>query len=732
MRRIVTPKNMQALTIRALVIAAAAFVCPTSAFAAGQDFSWPANGTVTQNAAEHRQNEGGNSAIDIANAGANIPVVAAHDGVVQTVSIGGNAKCHSADSSSNGLGNYVVLRHDGPGGTLFTAYGHLSSASVSVGQAVTEGTQLGVMGSTGCSTGQHVHFAVATCSNIFGCTAWTAPDPPDGTHVTQGAGTGGIYGQLAAAGPPPPPDSDGDGLSDNADSCPAYAGLTALRGCPTDIAESQPVSLADFNGDGLADYCRVVGAGDGVNSHVACTVSGQAGFGATFLSPVIDWGYDVGRAWVDFNGDGKADYCRLVGDSNGIDSHVECTLSTGSGFGATVLSPVVDWGYDFGRAWVDVNGDGKADYCRVVGNSDGVSSYVECTLSTGTGFGATIVSPVIDWGYDFGRAWVDVNGDGKADYCRVVGNSDGVDSHVACTLSTGTGFGATILSPVIDWGYDLGRAWTDVNGDGKADYCRLVGASNGVDSHVACTLSTGTGFGATILSPVIDWGYETGRAWADFNGDGKADYCRVVGTSNGVSSYVECTLSTGTGFGATILSPVIDWGYDTGRAWVDFNGDGKADYCRRVGTTNGTTSYVECTASTGSAFGATTLSSVVDWGYDTGRAWVGAAHPTSPASGGPSPGGPGSPTTTQNTAGTSVIKPHGSTTSKTALHCVVPRLRHATVATAERALLHAHCRVGTVHRPRHHRRGHVLRVVGQSAPTGSTHRLHFHVGFTVR
>jgi hypothetical protein len=162
----------------------------------------------------------------------------------------------------------------------------------------------------------------------------------------------------------------------------------------------------------------------------------------------------------------------------------------------------------------DFNGDGRADYCRRVGELNGQRSQVACTVSTGTGFGPTHTSPVIDWGYETGRAWADFNGDSKTDYCRVVGEHNGQRSHVACTLSTGTGFGPTHTSPVIDWGYHTMRAWTDFNGDGRADYCRRVGGTNGIDSHLACTVSTGTGFGPTHTSPVIDWGYETGRAWA--------------------------------------------------------------------------------------------------------------------------------------------------------------------------------------------------------------------------
>jgi hypothetical protein len=123
-------------------------------------------------------------------------------------------------------------------------------------------------------------------------------------------------------------------------------------------------------------------------------------------------------------------------------------------------------------------------------------------------------------------------------------------------LSPGTGFGVSITSSVLDWGHV--PAWADVNGDGRADYCRRVGDVNLQSSRVSCTLSTGTGFGATITSGVLDWGRFP--AWADVNGDGKADYCRRVGDVNLQSSRVSCTLSTGTGFGATITSGVLDWG----------------------------------------------------------------------------------------------------------------------------------------------------------------------------
>ncbi len=354
-----------------------------------------------------------------------------------------------------------------------------------------------------------------------------------------------------------------------------------------------------FNGDGTADYCRRVG--NAWDMRVQCTVSTGAGFGTSFASTAMDTGYDAGRSWADLNGDAKADFCRVV-DDWGL--RARCTTSTGSGFGTTVSSGTLDPGYDSSRGWADVNGDAKADYCRVV---DAGGPRLRCTLSTGGGFGTTISSDPVDPGYDAGRAWVDANADGRADYCRVVG---GWFKNVSCTLSTGSGFGTTFTSGALDAGYDAGRAWADFDADGRADYCRVVGSSNFHDSKVQCTLSTGAGFGSTPTSDMLDWGFDAGRAWVDFNGDRRADYCRVV-----VASQIQCHLSAGTGF-ATFgpFSGVLDTGYDSGRAWADFSGDGRADYCRRVG--DSWNSRVECTLSTGNGFGLTHTSGTLDWGYD--------------------------------------------------------------------------------------------------------------------
>lgn len=79
-------------------------------------------------------------------AASGVPVRAAHGGEVLEA------------GWSDGYGNYVVLK--GPGG-VYTRYAHMEKApAVKPGQSVEPGTLLGSVGSTGMSTGPHLHFEI--------------------------------------------------------------------------------------------------------------------------------------------------------------------------------------------------------------------------------------------------------------------------------------------------------------------------------------------------------------------------------------------------------------------------------------------------------------------------------------------------------------------------------------------------------------------------------------------
>jgi murein DD-endopeptidase MepM/ murein hydrolase activator NlpD len=84
-------------------------------------------------------------AIDIA-AGLGAPVYASDSGVVVT-----------AGWNSSGYGYVIMIDH---GNGYSTVYGHLSQYNVSLCQGVTQGQLIGLAGSTGNSTGAHLHFEI--------------------------------------------------------------------------------------------------------------------------------------------------------------------------------------------------------------------------------------------------------------------------------------------------------------------------------------------------------------------------------------------------------------------------------------------------------------------------------------------------------------------------------------------------------------------------------------------
>lgn len=65
---------------------------------------------------------------------------------------------------NGGYGTYVVIKH---GNGTQTLYGHLSSLAVRVGDSVSQGQIIGKMGSTGKSTGVHLHFEIRGARNPF-------------------------------------------------------------------------------------------------------------------------------------------------------------------------------------------------------------------------------------------------------------------------------------------------------------------------------------------------------------------------------------------------------------------------------------------------------------------------------------------------------------------------------------------------------------------------------------
>ena len=121
---------------------AAAAPAAAAAVSSGSGWVWPASGPVTSEFGYRwgRQHAG----IDIG-ASSGSPIYAVTDGVV------------SYAGTMGGYGSMVMVDH---GGGIVTAYAHQSAILVSVGSRVSRGQQIGRVGSTGNSTGPHLHFEV--------------------------------------------------------------------------------------------------------------------------------------------------------------------------------------------------------------------------------------------------------------------------------------------------------------------------------------------------------------------------------------------------------------------------------------------------------------------------------------------------------------------------------------------------------------------------------------------
>lgn len=110
------------------------------------NFIWPTSGVITQYYVWYHQ------ALDIASP-SSPPVLAADSGTVTY-----------AGCINWGYGCHVIIDH---GNGYQTLYAHLSSYIPNTGDPVSQGAQIGIMGSTGRSTGTHLHFEIRSGGQIL-------------------------------------------------------------------------------------------------------------------------------------------------------------------------------------------------------------------------------------------------------------------------------------------------------------------------------------------------------------------------------------------------------------------------------------------------------------------------------------------------------------------------------------------------------------------------------------
>jgi len=305
---------------------------------------------------DHTQHEG----LDIARVGSqSLTIVAAADGHVTKV---------TNSSSTTGFGTSVTVAHAGGYTTL---YGHmvLNSVLVSVGQPVSQGQALGTMGSTGRSTGTHLHFELRLngivptgWTDAYPCWSsvsrgaainWTFPGlgiTPAGAHVDQ------VYYDPAAA-------TWRTGWTGNVVAGPSQVSAVYFSG-------TWPMAMYQKDGQLWQQYGTSAGW---VNSWTGL----QLGSGAT-ISAVNMGGYQpqvmaidnglVYQIWADSNGWHKV--------STGLQAsgQIAATYIPGN---AWPVSMVVDSGLLY-KVWVD-GGAWKKDYTGV-----GISGPMSAAYSGGS------------------------------------------------------------------------------------------------------------------------------------------------------------------------------------------------------------------------------------------------------------------------------------------------------------------------------------------------------------
>ncbi|MDP3950873.1 VCBS repeat domain-containing M23 family metallopeptidase [Microbacterium sp.] len=365
---------------------------PASAATDGQ-MVYPASGTIQSKVgdgcrSDYRKHDG----IDISGQGGT-PILAAYDGVIKT------------RAWSNGYGYYVDIQH---AAGYVTRYAHMvAQGSVAPGASVVRGQQIGIVGSTGNSTGAHLHFEVWRNGTVFSAIN-------DGFVCLSTVARGGRIPLV-------------------------FPGLGTIA--------SSPVMTADYNGDGKADLLGI--AGDSDLHFLAGNGAGGFAKGSIITSA---WGIHRHLTHTDLNGDGRADI--LVARSDGVLEYYAGNAT--GGFGA-YSTPGSGWyGMLHVTSGADFSGDGHQDVL-------GASATGSLTLYRGNGTGA-LPGPhtVVGSGWNTIRHMVggDFNGDRLGDIMAVADNGTlyfypGLGGRFGTRVALGSGWGSiTALTGGVDYNGD--------------------------------------------------------------------------------------------------------------------------------------------------------------------------------------------------------------------------------------------------------------------------------------
>ena len=107
---------------------------------------------------------GGHMGVDVSSGNRNIAIHPIASGMIHAIYTDACTTSYWCDYWCNGNAKIVVVKHNYNGRYIYSSYVHLSNyANIWVGQYVSKDTVIGYMGTTGCSTGEHLHLEIADC-----------------------------------------------------------------------------------------------------------------------------------------------------------------------------------------------------------------------------------------------------------------------------------------------------------------------------------------------------------------------------------------------------------------------------------------------------------------------------------------------------------------------------------------------------------------------------------------
>ncbi|MFJ6780708.1 peptidoglycan DD-metalloendopeptidase family protein [Streptomyces yangpuensis] len=257
----------------------------------------------------------------------NSPVVASAGGVAKVVDLGNRS-----------YGKYVAINH---GGGWTTVYAHLNGFNISNGATVKAGQQIGIVGSTGNSTGAHLHYE----QRYYGDDQRTVFN--DTAFYGSGRWSKSLTSKNCAVQPPKDDKPIGPGLPDTGQS-----GMIDL-------------ASADLNGDNVVDIAAVEASTGKLWLYKGASNGTIASGSTRVLIGSGGWNGMSNLTGGDFDGDGKDDIAAVEESTGKLWLYRGADNSTISSGGSRVLIGSGGWNGMANLTALNLNGDKIADLAAV-------------------------------------------------------------------------------------------------------------------------------------------------------------------------------------------------------------------------------------------------------------------------------------------------------------------------------------------------------------------------------